>query len=678
MQRRQFLASIAAGTAATAIPVSVAEAATAVQDSDALDELVFDSTASLLAEDGYLPREAVVAAAEDTAESVDEDGDDDATSYPEGEPLPLVAADGNVLAFGFPFAQNDVQFEEYGNEELLLNALDEYADGTTVLWDEGHGQFYDLSSHASFAEYADDNGYEVTATTDVAADLSDAGAVVVTSPTDSFTDAEQTALEEFRADGGLVVLMDQSDFRNFDETANLNELAGALDTAIRFNDDQVIDAENNDGVPFVPVTGNLNTDDYGALFADRDGIGLELDPTETYEVEVVDVTDGDTVDVAFVEVDGQVETVRTVGHDSPEPFSANERAEEWEGIDDPAVLAEWGDAATEYAREQLSGETVTLSFDENEGLRGDYGRLLGFLEVDGDIYNEQLIADGYARVYDSGLGRHDEFWSAEADARANDRGLWADSDIEATAPIRLDDVDQLFFPEPAAVTSTSGRLNRGRTAAASEDGTPLAAVDRRNSVAMVGGPIIDESFEANEGGPGVEEYGNFVFLTNLVDHLTRGNRGGDVLIDGGHGQFAADYALSAEDAAYYQRFLEGLSIGFEGTNDYGDDYGPDLEDARALVVTAPDEPFTDTEVEEIRAFSDDGGVVVLMATGADAGSDASENLAALAAAVGTDLRPSDAVTDAEHNLGGPENPTTTNVAPNLSKASKLPGETNGE
>ena len=625
---------------------------------ETVDELVFDSTASLLAEgDGYLSPESVVVAAEESAASEDADGNGDATPYPDGEPLPLVAVDDPVVAFGFPFAQDDVNLEQYGNEEVLLNVLDEYAGGGTVLWDEGHGQFYDLASHSAFAGYAENAGYTLDATSSLTTDLPGADAVVITSPSDAFTGAETDALSSFADDGGLVVLMHQSDYNDFDETANLDDLAAGIDTAIRFNDDQVVDQENNGGAPYVPTSANFNVDDHLNLLADRDGIGLELDVNGEYEVEVVEVTDGDTVDVAFD--DGTVETVRTVGHDAPETDTDNERPEEWEGIDDRDTLVAWGDEATTYAEDALADETVTLSFDEGEGLRGNFGRLLGFLEVDGDLYNEQLIADGYARVYDSGLRFHDRFWSAEADARANGRGLWTDSDVAATPVVGDGPVETLFVPYASAVGTDAGTLPDDRVSVSSEDGDPLVGVDA--NVALLGGPLPDESFESAEDGPGVDGYGNYVFLANLIDAMAADGREGDVHIDGGHGQFAADYALSAEDAAYFQRYLEGHAIGLEGTNDLLDAEGPSLDDARALVVTAPDEPFTSDEVAAIESFRDAGGAVVLASAGVDGASDARDNLDDLAAALGTDLRTGASVTDADNNLGGETTPTTTNL-----------------
>jgi PKD repeat protein len=140
-------------------------------------------------------------------------------------------------------------------------------------------------------------------------------------------------------------------------------------------------------------------------------------------------------------------------------------------------------------------------------------------------------------------------------------------------------------------------------------------------------------------------YENFVFLTNLLDYLADAN--GDVLIDGGHGQFAVDYALSSEDAAYYQRYLEGQDIGFEQVNAITED---NLSRGRALLVTTPVDSFSDDEVSAISSFVDGGGAVVLLGSAA-APSDARSNLNDLAASLGTDLRLNDdQVVDSQQNV----------------------------
>ncbi|WP_216087249.1 DUF4350 domain-containing protein [Halopiger xanaduensis] len=638
--------------------------------SDPIPAVALDSVSSLLdANEEPLTDDSVVAIwAESTAYNGDEDGNGDAVDYPGGTDIPVVALDGTVVGLTGPFAATDTDFGAYGNEEFLHNVYDELVGSGTVLHDEGHGQYYTRSSNGgddfqAVGDYLEDGGYTYEATTDLESDLDDAAAVVITSPSDAFTDGELAALSSFVDDGGVLFLHDQSDHNNFDETTNLNEIADELALSFRFNDDQVYDDQNNDGVEFVPTTSNFNLEEYPQLFPNREGLGSEskLSPSEQYEVDVVEVADGDTADVQFE--DGTVETVRILGIDTPETGNTSERFAEWEGIEDGEALRDKADAATDYAVDLLDGETVTLSFDENEGLRGNYGRLLGVLDLpDGTRYNEAVLEDGHARVYDSGLEAHDELRDLEADARAAGRGLWELSDPAATPEIGDEPVEALFFPEPVEVTGNDVPVR-------SESGEPLVALDADANVAVVGGPLVEENFESDEGGPGIDEFGVYPFLTNVIDAV--GSATGPVLVEGGHGQFGADYALSAEDVAHYMRYLEGQApgdeefIGLEAVNDVTSDPGPDLLEngepaARALVLSRPTTELTAAERSAISDFADAGGAVLLIGTAANTG--ALEYFDPLLDDLETDVGFTDtAVTDASNSLDGDSSiPTTTN------------------
>ncbi|PSQ19156.1 ABC transporter [Halobacteriales archaeon QS_8_69_26] len=581
-------------------------------DASSLRRLQFDSAASLLAEDmtPLTDDSTVVVTAEPTAENEDSDGNGDAVSYPPDTSIPLVAVEGSVMGLGAPFVNDGSYAAALDNEEFLLNAYDELVGGGTVLWDESHGQFYSLDKFGQFESIAADNGYTLEGSSDLTADLSDADGVVITSPSDAFTDEELTALSDFADAGGAVFLHDQSDFNDFDATANLNEVAAALDLSFRFNDDQVVDDENNAGRFFIPTTTQF--DESSPYFGQRPG------------------SDGS------------------------------------EGENTTPHLVEWAGKATDFAFEVLDGETVTLSFDENEPLR-DPTRLLAYAEYDGDggtdtLYNKKLIEEGYARVYGSSMARHDEFWAAENVARQEGRGLWAESDVSTATPYRDGFVGELFVPDARGVRSAEGSLADGRIPLYSEDTSspgeaPLAALDEDDRVALVGGPIIDESYEADEGFPlDTSDYDNFAFLTALIDYLS--DRDGDVLVDGGHGQFGAGYTLSSEDAAYYQRHLEGRGINLEQVNDPTPEK---LDRGRAYLVTTPVSEFTDAELDAVRSFRDSGGAVVLLGSAA-APESATTNLQSVAAGLGTDLRFDDPVEDPENNLNDdPTVPTTTNL-----------------
>jgi micrococcal nuclease len=141
---------------------------------------------------------------------------------------------------------------------------------------------------------------------------------------------------------------------------------------------------------------------------------------------VVDVVDGDTIDVQFA--DGSFDTVRLLGVDAPETRGGTYPSE-FEGVPDDAAgrrcLAESGAAATAFVERAVEDETVTLRFDALAPTRGDYDRLLAYVVVDGASLNRGLVATGHARVYDAAFERAEAFYAAETEARAASAGLWS-------------------------------------------------------------------------------------------------------------------------------------------------------------------------------------------------------------------------------------------------------------
>jgi len=131
-----------------------------------------------------------------------------------------------------------------------------------------------------------------------------ADAVAIPSPSDAYTDAELDALSTHAEEGGGVFLFDQSEFEN-EETANLNEIAEALDLPFAFNPDQVQDPENNAGVDFVPTTLKFNEafDLFGGLesvgLQDADGVIITTPDLEFFDSELDALAD-------FVDAGGAV------------------------------------------------------------------------------------------------------------------------------------------------------------------------------------------------------------------------------------------------------------------------------------------------------------------------------------------------------------------------------------
>jgi endonuclease YncB( thermonuclease family) len=145
-----------------------------------------------------------------------------------------------------------------------------------------------------------------------------------------------------------------------------------------------------------------------------------------FTVTIVDVVDGDTMEAEFQ--DGSRDTLRLLGIDTPE-LNGGVDPEEFEGIPDSAAgrdwLEGWAENASDYAQDELAGEEVRIVVDETADRRGSYDRLLVYLYIDCELFNERLLEKGHARLYDSEFSKRDEFASDEADAQTKDIGLWA-------------------------------------------------------------------------------------------------------------------------------------------------------------------------------------------------------------------------------------------------------------
>ncbi len=101
----------------------------------------------------------------------------------------------------------------------------------------------------------------------------------------------------------------------------------------------------------------------------------------TLEAEVVEVTDGDTIEVELV--GGGRERVRYIGIDTPES-----------NPDQP--LECFGPEAAEANRELVEDRRVRLQPGPEQ--RDRYGRLLAFVRVGDTLVNAELVRRGYART----------------------------------------------------------------------------------------------------------------------------------------------------------------------------------------------------------------------------------------------------------------------------------------
>lgn len=124
------------------------------------------------------------------------------------------------------------------------------------------------------------------------------------------------------------------------------------------------------------------------------------------------VVDGDTIKVRLP--DGQLETVRFLGIDTPETVDPNR----------PAGC--FGKEASNRTKELLTGKSVRLEADPKQGDRDKYQRLLRYIYLpDGTLVNAELVAEGFARVYTAfPTSKQKEFLELQKQARLAGRGLW--------------------------------------------------------------------------------------------------------------------------------------------------------------------------------------------------------------------------------------------------------------
>jgi len=102
------------------------------------------------------------------------------------------------------------------------------------------------------------------------------------------------------------------------------------------------------------------------------------------QYQVVRVVDGDTI---VVDYQGKHEKVRLLCVNTPESVHPDEKQN-----------VPMGKVASDYAKKKLTGKYVDLEF-EGSRLRGNYGRLLAYVFVDGQNFNLDLVKQGLSPYY---------------------------------------------------------------------------------------------------------------------------------------------------------------------------------------------------------------------------------------------------------------------------------------
>lgn len=149
-------------------------------------------------------------------------------------------------------------------------------------------------------------------------------------------------------------------------------------------------------------------------------------PTDTGNTTVVEVVDGDTVDIKRK---GETDIVRVLGIDTPEVYSENTPEEFF--LEDTGknrrCLENIGEKATNLVKMRVSNRQIKVVRDSESDKRGSYGRLLGYIEHNQKDIGKILLEEGYARVYNSTFTRKSEYRKIEAQSRNEDRGIWNES-----------------------------------------------------------------------------------------------------------------------------------------------------------------------------------------------------------------------------------------------------------
>lgn len=128
---------------------------------------------------------------------------------------------------------------------------------------------------------------------------------------------------------------------------------------------------------------------------------------------VTKVTDGDTL---HVDINGTIERIRLIGINTPET------------VDPRRTVQCFGKEASVRMKELAEGKFVRLEYDESQGERDTYGRILAYVYLEGgEMINRKMIADGYAYEYTYMIPYRyqSEFRELQNIARASERGLWS-------------------------------------------------------------------------------------------------------------------------------------------------------------------------------------------------------------------------------------------------------------
>ena len=132
------------------------------------------------------------------------------------------------------------------------------------------------------------------------------------------------------------------------------------------------------------------------------------------QYKVIRVVDGDTIVIKY---GGKNEKVRLLCVNTPESVHPDEKQN-----------IPMGKVASKYTQKKLTGKHVSLEFELSR-LRGNHGRLLAYVFVDGQNLNLDLVRQGLSPYYTK-YGKSEKydsvFRAAEKQARKEELNIWGD------------------------------------------------------------------------------------------------------------------------------------------------------------------------------------------------------------------------------------------------------------
>ena len=131
---------------------------------------------------------------------------------------------------------------------------------------------------------------------------------------------------------------------------------------------------------------------------------------------VINIVDGDTIDIDVPDGAYEKTRIRLLGIDTPEAAHS------------PQGAMYYGKEASEFAEKLYLGKEVTVLIDTVSRARDKYDRLLAYLVLsDGTVVNELLVKEGFAYAdLRFAHSQYQNYTKMQDEAIQEKRGLWED------------------------------------------------------------------------------------------------------------------------------------------------------------------------------------------------------------------------------------------------------------